>query len=276
VPRTSASDGPGDGFAGLATEPDAPLTAVHRTLRTELDAAQRRCGERPVRVLDVGGGSGTWAVPMAALGCQVTVVDTSPNALAALRRRAGEAGVGARVTAVQGDVQVLAEVLAGADAGAGADLVLGHGLLEVVDDVGVAVTQLAQATAPGGAVSVLTAGRHGAALAQAHAGRVAQARAVLVDPTGRVGEHDPAQRRLSLAALCGLLESVGGLTVEQAQGDGMFEGWLPSSVRSDDPDGVAELELIMSGTPELLVLAARLHVLARQPDSSSFGGSPEQ
>jgi SAM-dependent methyltransferase len=248
---------------------------VHRTLRAEVASARQRRGDRSVRVLDVGGGSGTWAVPMAVGGCQVTVVDTSPNALAALRRRAGEAGVGQRVTALQGDVQVLAEVLAGEGAGEGADLVLGHGLLEVVDDVSVAVTQLAQATAPGGAVSVLVAGRHGAALAQAHAGRVAQAHAVLLDPTGRVGDHDPVQRRLSLAALSGLLESVGGLVVEQVQGDGMFEGWLPSAVRAADPEGVAELESVMSGTPELLALAARLHVLARQPDPSRFGAPAE-
>jgi len=48
---------------------------------------------RPPAVLDVGGGSGTRAVPLAARGCTVTVVDTSIDALAMLRRRAAEAGV---------------------------------------------------------------------------------------------------------------------------------------------------------------------------------------
>lgn len=223
--------------------------------------ARRRRGDRPVRVLDVGGGSGAWAVPMAVEGCRVTVVDISPNALAALGGRAREAGVADRIIAVQGDGQTLTDVVPPGDA----DLVLGHGLLEVVDDVSAVVAQLSAAAVPGGGVSVLVAGRNGAALAQAHAGRVAQARAVLRDPDGRAGEHDPLQRRLGLAALRGLLESEGGLAIELVQGDGVFEGWLPGGVRVADPDGVAELESVMSGMPELLVLAARLHLLGRRP-----------
>jgi S-adenosylmethionine-dependent methyltransferase len=237
---------------------------VHRALRDELAAARERRAGRPVRVLDVGGGSGAWAVPLAAEGCLVTVVDASPNALAALRGRAREAGVAERVFAVQGDAHVLTEVVAEE----GADLVLGHGLLEVVDDVTTVIARLAEATVRGGAVSVLASGRHGAALAQAHAGRLAQARAVLTDPAGRSGPQDPLQRRLGAAALRALLESAGGLLIEQVQGDGVFEGWLPAAVRAEDPDGAAELGTIMAATPELLVLAARIHVLARRPDPS--------
>ncbi len=217
-----------------------------------------------MRVLDAGGGSGAWAVPMAVAGCQVTVVDTSPNALAALRGRARDAGVEDRVTAVQGDVQALTDAV---PAG-GAELVLGHGLLEVVDDLAATVRQLAEATAPGGAVSVLVSGRYGAALGQVHAGRLAQARAMLTDPAGRSGPTDALQRRLDLSALRGLLEYEGRLTVELVQGDGVFEGWPPAAVsdaESGGPDGLGELEELAAGIPELLVLAARLHVLARAP-----------
>ena len=249
-------------------DPGVPGTAVHRALRNELAKAGRRRGRELVRVLDVGGGSGAWAVPLAVEGYSVTVVDASPDALAALSGRAREAGVSARISAVQGDAQSLTDsVPAG-----GADLVLGHGLLEVVDDVAATVGQLAAATAPGGAVSALVAGRHGAALAQAHAGRLGQARTVLLDPAGRAGPNDPLQRRLSLAAVRGLLESAAGLFIELVQGDGVFEGWLPAAVLEADPagsDDLAELESIVAATPELLVLAARLHVLARRPDRDS-------
>lgn len=260
------------GDSGQLPEAGSPGSgaAVRRALQAEVDRARQQRGGEPVRVLDVGGGSGVWAVPMAAVGCQVTVVDTSPNALAALRGRAREAGVADRVVAVQGDVQALTDAVPPG----GADLVLGHGLLEVVDDVVAAVGQLAEATLPGGAVSVLTAGRYGAALGQAHAGRLPQARAVLTDPAGRTGAADPLQRRLDPVALCELLESAGRLAIELVQGDGVFEGWLPAAVLESDPsgaDGLAELEQVVAGTPELLVLAARLHVLARRP----LSGAPE-
>ncbi|HZZ50810.1 MAG TPA: methyltransferase domain-containing protein [Pseudonocardia sp.] len=241
-------------------ESDVPASVVHRALHAEVERARRRRGDQPVRVLDVGGGSGAWAVPMAAAGCAVTVVDTSPNALAALQGRAREAGVGSRVVALQGDVLTLADVVPEADA----DLVLGHGLLEVVDDVDSTLANLAAATRPAGAVSVLVSGLYGAVIAQVHAGRVSQANAVLADPRGRTGQQDPLQRRLSLAAAREVLQATEGLSVELVQGDGVFEGWLPAAAWASDPDDLAELEAAMARTPELLVLAARLHLMARK------------
>ena len=53
-------------------------------------------------VVDVGGGSGTRAVPLALLGCRVTVVDSSTDALASLSRRATEAGVAGQVAGDSG------------------------------------------------------------------------------------------------------------------------------------------------------------------------------
>jgi S-adenosylmethionine-dependent methyltransferase len=264
------------GRPGRSTEPrPAGSDCVHRALHVEISRAHRRRGGHPVRVLDVGGGSGVWAVPIAASGCQVTVVDTSPNALAALRGRAREAGVADRVNAIQGDAHALVDAVPTA----GADLVLGHGLLEVVDDVGAAVRQLAEATAPGGAVSVLVAGRYGAALALAHAGRLAQARAVLTDPAGRSGPSDPLQRRLDPTGLRRLL-GLTRLSIELVQGDGVFEGWLPDAVpEASAPGGGAGEELValsdlVATTPELLVLAARLHALARRPDAARTSEEP--
>lgn len=236
---------------------------VHRALTAEVARVRARRSGRSARVLDVGGGSGAWAVSMARLGCVVTVVDNSPNALAALQRRAREAGVDDLITAVQGDVDALADV---APAGR-ADLVLGHGLLEVVDDAVAAVAALTSATAMGGAVSVLVAGRHAAVLARMFGGRLGEARALLTDPDGRLGLDDALRRRLDAASLCELLEADGALGVEVLQGDGVLDGWLPGTVRDGGPAAtraVAELEELAARVPALRDVAARLHALARR------------
>jgi len=254
---------PGATERGGPTGPELGGGAVHRAVAAELVAVRARSAGAAPRVLDVGGGSGAWAVPLALAGCAVTVVDSSPNALAALHRRAREAGVPGLVTPVQGDVDALADVVPEA----GADLVLGHGLLEVVDDAAAAVAALRCATTPGGAVSLLVAGRYAAVLACTAGGRLAEARALLTDPDGRYGPDDAARRRLDAAALRALLAADGALDVELLQGDGVLEGWVPGAVRDCGPAAgraVAELESLAAADPALLDVSVRLHALARR------------
>jgi S-adenosylmethionine-dependent methyltransferase len=238
--------------------------AVRRALDAELSAARRRRPERPPAVLDVGGGSGMWAVPLAAAGCTVTVVDPSPDALAVLRRRAADAGCAERITGIQGDTDVLADLVPEA----AADLVLAHGVLEVVDDLGAAVTALAAAIAPGGALSVLVANRFAAVLARAMAGRIDEARRLLDAPDGRLATaHEVVLRRLDTQRLCELLDDA-GLTVELLQGDGVVTELVPGSVLEAAPagtDALTELELAAAVTPPLRDVATRLHALARRP-----------
>jgi len=233
---------------------------VRLALDAEVTAAAGRRGEPPA-VLDVGGGSGMWAVPLAAAGCAVTVVDPSPDALAVLRRRARDAGCAERIAAIQGDTEVLGDLVPAA----GADIVLAHGVLEVVDDATVAMAALAAATAPGGALSVLVANRFAAVLARAAAGRVDEARRLLADPDGRL-PFEAVLRRLDAERLGSMLAAA-GLAVELLQGDGVVTDLMPRSVVDATPAGTAaleELERVAAVTPPLRDVATRLHALARR------------
>ena len=136
-----------------------------------------------VRVLDIGGGTGGFAVPLAELGYSVTVVDPSPDALAALERRAAETGTAGLVRGIQGDANDVVELL-GTDS---VDAVVCHSVLEVVDDPADALAAMAAVLRPGGIASMLAANRVAAVVARVAAGRLAEARQLLADPHGSAG-----------------------------------------------------------------------------------------
>ncbi|WP_370965710.1 methyltransferase domain-containing protein [Amycolatopsis sp. cg9] len=229
--------------------------AVRRVLEAELKAARARGVEHP-RVVDVGGGSGGWAVPFAAAGCRVTVVEPSPNALATLQRRAEEEGVSELITVIADDSDALGRHV---EAGS-ADLVLAHGLLEIVDDPAAVLTALATAVAPGGAVSVLVANRHAAVLHRALSGRVGEARQLLESAHGVVA-GDTVLRRFDAAGLRAGLEAA-GLDVTLLQGDRVISDLVTGDVREDD---LADFERAAAATPALREIAGRLHAVARPP-----------
>jgi SAM-dependent methyltransferase len=222
-------------------------------------------------VVDVGGGSGTRAVPLAVAGCRVTVVDSSVDALAILHRRAQDAGVADRVAGVQADADLLATVIAPGTA----DLVLCHHLLEEVDDPAAVVAALSAAVRPGGQVSVLVAGRLGAVLGQTLAGRFADARAMLTDPNGRFAATDPLSRRYDVSGIGGLLTAA-GLTVTSVTGLGVLAG-LVAGGRQGTASGdgeLAGLEALAAVHPALREIATDLHVLATRPAAAAPSADP--
>jgi S-adenosylmethionine-dependent methyltransferase len=219
----------------------------------------------PLRVLDVGGGSGMFAVPLARLGHDVTVVDPSADALATLRRRADTAGVGARVHGVQGDGDLLHEVLPSADDGSAGndtryDLALCHYVLEVVDDPAVTLREIARALRTGGQVSVATANRAGAVLARAVAGHPVEALALLEDRDPAPGRAVPARRRFSPEELLAL---VSGADLRPGAWRGVsVVADLLESTSGADPQAVRALELALAESSPYRDIATGLHVLA--------------
>lgn len=235
--------------------------AIWRAIDALVAGRQQDIG-RPLRVLDLGGGTGGLAVALAERGHTVTVVDPNLDALASLRRRAAESSAGSRVTAVQGD----AETLEGLGDLQGVDLVCCHGTLEVVDDPETTIARIADVLRPGAHLSLVTAQRAAAVLARVLAGQFGQARSVVTDPDGRYGPKDPLPRRFHRAELEQLLHGC-GFTVEQVQGVRMFSDLVPSALLDSDAARAAllELEEAVLADPDTAFLAGigtSVHVIA--------------
>ncbi len=212
-------------------------------------------GERPAAVLDCGGGSGSFAVPLARAGAHVTVVDVSVDALATLSRRADESGVAERVRPLQCDVESLAEAVPSGSF----DLVLAHGILEAVDHVAPAFDAIAATVRPGGLLSVLVGNPVAGVLARALAGDVAAALRELRGLGTDFSRPGPA----AVQALC----RAGGLLIEQVHGIGVFAELVAGSAL-DAPgafEALAELEAEAAARPPFCDIASRVHILARRP-----------
>ncbi|MFJ9519686.1 methyltransferase domain-containing protein [Kitasatospora sp. NPDC101801] len=245
--------------------PTRPRSALRTAVVWEVvrAALEQRAGQlgRPVlEVLDTGGGTGNFAVPVARLGHRVTVVDPSPDALFALERRAAEAGVTELVRAVQGDTQTLPELVEPGTV----DAVLCHGVLEMVDDPAESLRSLAGTLAKGGVVSLLAANRNGAVLARALAGHFTDARAVLDAADGRWGPQDPMPRRFSVEEL-GELAVAAGLAVTSVHGVRVFADLVPGVLVDTEPgamEALLKLEQAAAEQPAFHAVATQLHVLA--------------
>jgi S-adenosylmethionine-dependent methyltransferase len=209
------------------------------------------------RVLDIGGGTGGFAVRIAALGHQVTVMDPSPDALAAADRRAHESGVADRVTGVQGDLGDLASGQLDHDLG-DVDLVLCHEVFGLVENHRAALDAISDVLRAGGALSLLVRQRHAAVLNHALAGQFQQAQLLLDDPeAGR-------ERRFTADEVQKLLGEA-GYGLRSLRAVRVFADLVPAELVDGEPGAAAalvELERAASKHPAYLTLASRIHTIS--------------
>ncbi|GAC1440424.1 MAG: methyltransferase [Mycobacteriales bacterium] len=225
-----------------------------------LSALLADAGPRSLQVVDAGGGTGGFAVPLAEAGCTVTVVDPSPDSLAALGRRADERGLGDRVRGVQGDL----DDLPGLVDVESSDLVLCHSVLQMVDDPAAALAVVARVLRPGGRLSLLVGNRDAVVLARALAGRPDEAAHALADPDGRWGDADGVPRRWTPDEVVALVIAA-GFEVEQLHGVRVVADLIPSAALDLEPGAPAALlalERALADRPPFRDLATSLHVLA--------------
>jgi S-adenosylmethionine-dependent methyltransferase len=222
---------------------------------SEVVSARVAATGRPVLdIVDVGGGTGGLAVPFAALGHNVTVVDPSPDALAAAQRRAAEAD--ARLASVQGEAASLDSVV-----GPGAaDLVICHNVLEYVEEPADAMSAIARVLRPSATVSVIASNAVAAILHRALAGRFAEARRLLAEPAAC------SPRRFTLPELIALVERA-GLRAGEVHGLRIFGALVPAALLEGDAaatEALRALEEAAASTPPLRDIAAQLHVLGHR------------
>jgi SAM-dependent methyltransferase len=195
----------------------------------------------PAVVVDVGGGTGQVAVPLADEGYAVTVLDTSAAMLATCVQRAVERGPDtvARLRTVQGDVEQAPALLGPASA----DAVLCIGVLEVAGgEPGPALRALAALLRPGGGLSLVVANRAWLALRAARRGDYREALRLLDDPVvaGLPGQHGAGAPAPATA-----LSAAGGALVARA--------WTAPELRALLADAglgvVAEYGLRVLGEP---------------------------
>ena len=241
---------------------------VWDVLSAVVSARAAATGRTALDIVDVGGGTGGLAVPFAVLGHNVTVVDPSPDALAAAQRRAAEAG--ARLTSVQGEAASLDSLVGPAD------LVICHNVLEYVDEPAAAMSAIARVLRPSATVSVLASNAVAAILHRALAGRFAEARVLLisggttpVDPPrtgGLPAPPFPPGRRFTLPELTALLEQA-GLRAGEAHGLRIFTGLVPGALLDGDAaatEALRALEEAAASIPPLRDIATQLHVLGHR------------
>jgi S-adenosylmethionine-dependent methyltransferase len=244
---------------------------VWDVLADVIAARVAQTGRTALDIVDVGAGTGGFAVSIARLGHRVTVVDPSPDALAAARWRAAEAGV--TLTEVQGEAVDLPALVGepGTDGASadrnGADLVICHNVLEYVDSPDAALAAIARVLRPGGTVSVLAANTVAAVLQRALAGKYAEALALLPGPvpsstvSSGAGQAPSVARRFTLPELTALLERA-GLRAGDAHGIRIFSSLLPGAGADQAAvEALRELEDAAATCPPLRDIATRLHVL---------------
>jgi SAM-dependent methyltransferase len=210
-------------------------------------------------VVDIGGGTGGVATSLAALGHQVTVIDPSPDALASLERRTAEAGLAGHIHAVQGDASDLLDIVGHA----GADVVICHRVLEVVDSPSEALSAMAAVLRPGGVLSLLVSQRHSLVLSQALNGHIALARRTFADPERF--EHDQVIELVRDA----------GFDVVASHGIGAVSDHVPEALVESEAGAYAELyalESEISQDPTFRALAPLVHVFARSGQKSPATG----
>jgi S-adenosylmethionine-dependent methyltransferase len=222
----------------------------------------RHLPSRPLRIADIGGGTGADAILLAGQGHEITLLDYSAAMLAEAERRFGAAGLAERLTIVQADADAVPAVL---EAHA-YDLVLCHNVLPYVADAFRLLADCAGVVRPGGLLSVTSTNADSEVLRTAlHDQDLVAAYAAIGATQAHTALFDTPVTRHTPGAVIELLESVGARVIGH-YGVRTICDYLADDARKSDPTFYAELERVELALADRMPypwIARMFHLIAR-------------
>ncbi|OIJ28702.1 methyltransferase domain-containing protein [Nocardioides luteus] len=236
---------------------ETPWGRIRYTVVEEI--LRRQCAElgEGLRILDVGGGDGMDALPLALAGHEVTIVDPSESWLAEAKRRAAEAG--ASLTTLVGGVDDLPE--------GEWDLVLCHFVLHYRPAGAGDLRRLADVVRPGGRLSVMVPNPASMVLRQLVTGGPGAALTELRADTKRAVTFDHDVRKVSMDELETELAAA-GLRLTGRFGTRIANDVLTDDAAKHDPayfDRLLELERVLCDQEPFVRIAGMYQLLAERP-----------
>jgi S-adenosylmethionine-dependent methyltransferase len=204
----------------------------YAVVRHTLERSLAALGAAPLRVLDVGGGDGGDALPLAQAGHEVTILDPSREMLDLAAQRARAAGVTVRT--VEGGLDDLGSL-------GRFDVVLCHFVLQYRPGDPADLAALVGAVRPGGLLSVIVVNPAGQVLGRLVREGPAEALAELERDTGFTVTFDQEVRKVTAEETQAELERLGCRVVGR-YGGRIANDLIADNAAKSDPDFYADLE----------------------------------
>lgn len=238
---------------------DTPWARLRYAVVEEVLRREAAALGQGLRVLDVGGGDGRDALPLAVAGHDVTLLDRSASWVAEAQRRAEAAGAGLRA--------VVADLTGPPDLGV-FDLVLCHFVLQYVDDLASTLGRLAGWVRPGGIVSVMVPNPVGMVLRRLVSEGPGAALAELDSTSAHTVTFDHETRKLPMPQLEDALRAA-GLSVVRRYGARVANDLLVDDAAKSDPDHfrqLLDLELALCDREPYLRLGGHYQLVATRAE----------
>ncbi len=222
----------------------------------DLDALLKTLPDRPLRILDAGGGEGHMACRLAALGHQVLLCDVSDEMIHRASSIAQEQGVANNMRFVHCAAQDIASHMAHP-----ADLILFHAVLEWVAEPQAILRTLTDCLAPNGAFSLMFYNHQALLLRNVVLGNFAYVQAGM-----------PKRKRRSLSPdhpldpqqVYGWLDAL-GMVIEGKTGVRVFHDYLQNKQQQiDNFEELLALEQRYCRQEPFVSLGRYIHVMARK------------